>query len=142
VLQILSGGSEAYSLPLAAVEPGSELDSSLFERLYTPRLRMGTPRVSEGLASESVQRIVRQSYGRFRMCYERGLEKNVHMEGRIEIRFVIDRNGRPAHATNAGSELRDAAVIDCVARAFTALSFPKPEGNPVTVSYPIVFSPG
>jgi hypothetical protein len=32
--------------------------------------------------------------------------------------------------------------VNCVVKAFYGLSFPKPEGGIVTVSYPIMLQPG
>ncbi len=111
-------------------------------RTHPPRVRMGATTVSGRLPPEVIQRIVRQNYGRFRRCYERGLMRNPSLQGRVSVRFAIDRSGRVPHAGNAGSDLPDAEVVQCVARSFRGLSFPAPEGGIVTVIYPIVFSPG
>ncbi len=98
--------------------------------------------VSGRLPGEVIQRIVRQNYGRFRMCYEQGLTRNPNLEGRVEARFVIGRDGAVTNASNGGSDLPDAAVKNCVVSAFYNLSFPSPEGGVVTVAYPIMFTPG
>ena len=107
-----------------------------------PGPRYGIPTVSGRLPPEVIQRIVRQNYGRFRLCYERGLAKNPTLEGRVAVRFVIDRSGAVSSATNGGSDMPSPEVVDCVVRAYYGLSFPQPEGGIVTVAYPIMFSPG
>lgn len=107
-----------------------------------PTIRMGATSVSGRLPPEVIQRIVRQNFGRFRLCYEKGLEKNPALEGRVAVRFVIGRDGAVTSATNGGSDLPDDAVIACIVKSFNALSFPQPEGGIVTVNYPIMFSPG
>ncbi len=107
-----------------------------------PRVRMGTSTVSGRLPPEVIQRITRQNFGRFRMCYEQGLARNPELTGRVTARFVIGRDGSVSSATNGGSDLPDTGVVSCVVRAFYGLSFPRPEGGIVTVVYPIVFSPG
>ena len=112
---------------------------------HQPRsIRMRTPSttVSGRLPPEVIQRIVRQNYGRFRMCYEQGLTTNPNLEGRVAVRFVIGRDGAVSNAANGGSDLPNAGVVDCVVRAYYGLSFPSPEGGIVTVVYPIMFSPG
>ena len=86
--------------------------------------------------------IVRQNYGRFRMCYEQGLGRNPNLEGRVSARFVIGRDGAVSNASNGGSDLPDSGVVSCVVSAFYGLSFPQPEGGIVTVVYPIMLSPG
>lgn len=107
-----------------------------------PRLRQGTTQVSGRLPPEVIQRIVRQNFGRFRLCYENGLRSNPNLQGRVAVRFVIGRDGAVSNVSNGGSDLPDASVIQCVIRAYYGLSFPPPEGGIVTVVYPIMFSPG
>jgi hypothetical protein len=107
-----------------------------------PRVRMGVTELNGTLAPEVVQRIVRQNFGRFRMCYEQGLQNNPNLTGRVSVRFVIDRTGAVSSAANGGSDLPDSDVVACVVRAYYGLSFPSPENGIVTVRYPIMFSPG
>jgi hypothetical protein len=109
----------------------------------TRGFKMRTPnvQVSGRLPPQIIQRIVRQNHGRFRLCYERGLGANPSLNGRVNVRFVIGRNGAVSNVSNAGSTLPNGEVVNCVVRAFYGLSFPKPEGGLVTVSYPIAFSP-
>jgi hypothetical protein len=89
-----------------------------------------------------IQRIVRQNFGRFRLCYENGLRRNPGLAGRVAVRFVIDRSGSVATTTDAGSDLSDSSVVACIVRAFGNLSFPQPDGGVVTVVYPIQFNAG
>ncbi len=110
-------------------------------RARPPRVRMGATSVSGRLPPEVIQRIVRQNFGRFRLCYENGLRNNPNLQGRVSVRFVIGRDGRVSNV-GGGGDLADGGVVSCVTRAFYGLSFPQPEGGIVTVSYPIVFSPG
>jgi len=107
-----------------------------------PQVRMGATTVNGRLPPEVIQRIVRQNFGRFKLCYENGLRGNPNLEGRVAVRFIISRDGAVASAENGGSDLPDAGVVSCVARAFYGLSFPQPEGGIVTVVSPIMFSPG
>jgi len=111
-------------------------------RTRPPQVRMGATTVSGRLPPEVIQRIVRQNYGRFRLCYENGLRNNPNLQGRVSVRFVIGRDGSVSNVGNAGSDLPDPAVVSCVTRAYYGLSFPQPEGGIVTVVYPIMFSPG
>lgn len=107
-----------------------------------PKVRMGATSVSGRLPPEVIQRIVRQNFGRFRMCYEQGLGRNPNLEGRVAVRFVIGRDGAVSNVGNGGSDLPDSGVVSCVVSAFYGLSFPQPEGGIVTVVYPIMFAPG
>lgn len=111
---------------------------------YKPKsiqLRGGTTNTSGKLPPEVIQRIIRQNFGKFKLCYENGLRNNPSLSGKISTRFVIDRNGTVSQANNGGSDLPDSAVVNCVVRGFQGLSFPSPESGIVTVSYSISFSP-
>jgi hypothetical protein len=106
-----------------------------------PVVRLGNSVTSGSLPAEVVQRVVRQNYGRFRQCYEMGLVRNPNLSGRVEARFVIERDGSVGSATNGGSDLPDSAVVSCVVSAYYSLSFPPPSNGIVRVTYPIMFSP-
>ena len=85
---------------------------------------------------------MRQNFGRFRLCYENGLRSSPNLQGRVSVRFVIGHDGAVSQVSNGGSDMPDTGVVSCVVRAFYGLSFPQPEGGIVTVTYPIMFSPG
>jgi hypothetical protein len=113
---------------------------------HTPKaprpVRDGSVLANGRLPAEIIQRIVRQNFGRFRLCYENGLRGNPSLQGRVTVKFVIDRGGSVATVADGGSDVPDQSVVECVVRAFTNLSFPQPDGGMVTVVYPIMFSPG
>lgn len=122
---------EKVDAPPAKPDSGSE----------APSPRGGKATVAGRMPPEVIQRIVRQNNGRFRFCYEQGLKNSPGLQGRITVRFVIGRDGKVASAT-ATDDLANPAVTDCVVSAFRRLQFPQPEGGIVSVSYPLVFSPG
>lgn len=106
-----------------------------------PTVRMGATTVNGRLPPEVVSRIVRQSFGRFRLCYENGLRTNPKLEGRVSVKFVIGRTGDVTSTADGGSDMPDKGVVACVMRAVGNLTFPQPEGGIVTVVLPIVFAP-
>ncbi len=108
-----------------------------------PTVRPAGETITNGrIPPEVIQRIVRQNFGRFRLCYEGGLRQNPTLNGRIVTKFVIGRDGAVSQAADGGSDLPNQEVVSCVVRSFNALSFPAPEGGVATVSYPIMLSPG
>ncbi len=108
-----------------------------------PRMRLAGPTgVSGHIPAEVIQRVVRQNYGRFRACYESGLRTNPNLTGRVAARFVIGRDGSVANVGNGGSDLPDSKVVSCVMTQFYGITFPSPEQGIVTVTYPIMFTPG
>jgi hypothetical protein len=108
----------------------------------SPILRGEKTQVDQAtIPPEVIQRVVRSNFGRFRACYENGLRKNPSLEGRVAVRFLIDRDGTVGMSTDGGSSIPDAGVVGCVVGAFRGLSFPAPERGVVTVTYPILFVP-
>jgi hypothetical protein len=108
-----------------------------------PRMRQGAVTVNGRLPPEVIQRIVRQNFGRFRLCYETGLRSNPSLQGRVAVKYTIDRDGSVKGAPqDGGSDLPDQGVVNCVIRGFQNLSYPQPEGGIVTVVFPLIFSPG
>lgn len=103
--------------------------------------RYGTPQANGHLPAEVIQRIVRQNDGRFRFCFQRALQSNPTLEGRVTVKFLISRDGSVGYASDGGSDIPDAGVRQCVVSSFTNLSFPAPDSGVVTVVYPIAFSP-
>lgn len=100
------------------------------------------PSASAGrLPPEVIQRIVRGNFGKLRACYDAGLKANPNLQGRVTVKFVIARDGTVSSA-QGGGDLPDETVKSCVTKQFYGFTFPPPEGGIVTVSYPIVFTPG
>ncbi|RYZ04457.1 MAG: AgmX/PglI C-terminal domain-containing protein [Myxococcales bacterium] len=129
----------------AAVQPGFGAGQGRLGGAHaadSPKVRMGATTVTGRLPPEVIARIVRQSFGHFRLCYESGLRQNPKLEGRISTRFMIEPDGSVSGIGSAGSDLSDPAVVSCVTNAFRSLSFPQPEGGAVTVVQPILFQPG
>jgi len=105
-----------------------------------PRVRMGATSVSGRIPPEIIQRVVRQNFGRFRACYQDALVGDPQLEGRVAVRFTIQRSGKVANV-DVGGDIAEAEMQRCLRRAFAALTFPQPSGGIITVSYPLIFVP-
>jgi len=88
---------------------------------------------------ETIQRVVRQNFGRFRVCYTSAYPGEARPETRVSVSFVIGRDGSVASAA-AASDRAEQSLAACVTKAFYGLSFPEPEGGTVNVVYPILFT--
>lgn len=145
------GGGRSHQIGLGRIGTcqGAECDGSGISVGRTggthvaqvPRVRTGITTLNGSLPPEVIQRIVRQSFGRFRGCYEDGLRTNPTLEGRVTARFVIARDGSVATVQSGGSDLPDSRVVACVLRTYSSLSFPPPKEGIVTVTYPLSFTP-
>ena len=107
-----------------------------------PMVRQGALTVNGRLPPEVVGRIVRQNFGRFRLCYAEALRKKPTLAGKIVVRFDIATDGAVSQSTrDRSTDLPDADMVACVLKAFGPLSFPQPEGGVVHVTYPLIFAP-
>jgi hypothetical protein len=93
------------------------------------------------IPKDVIQREVRLHAGQMRGCYEDGLRTNPSLQGRVEVKFVIGRDGSITIAQDtANSDLPNPAVRACVVKQFYNLSFANPGGT-VQVTYPLTFVP-
>ncbi|NUO51070.1 MAG: AgmX/PglI C-terminal domain-containing protein [Polyangiaceae bacterium] len=100
--------------------------------------RLGGLNLSGRRPPEAVQRIVKQNFGRFRLCYEAGLLKDPALKGKVVTEFVILPTGKVKDVKSSG-DLPNEAVKTCVQKAFASLSFEKGEAE-TKVTYPINFA--
>lgn len=144
MLDVVAGGWDVSVLPEMAVDPGSAFDPYQRADIYRrppPKVRMGAAKVGAGLPVQVVVRIVRQNYGRFRMCYEQGLARKADLTGQVTVAFSIRPSGAMFALETRTSDLPDGQVVRCVVRSFVGLRFPEPEGGvTVPVVLPIGFS--
>lgn len=138
-LLMLGGCTPGKASPTASPQPSEAEPQPQQETEPAPKVTTSPESVSGHLPREVIQKVVRARMASFRACYEEGLKKNPKLAGRVVTRFVIDTSGKVDSAAAIGDF--DGDVKQCVAAAAKELTFPPPEGGPVTVAYPIVFSP-
>jgi len=108
-----------------------------------PRLRQGYTTMTGQLPPEVINRIARQNFGRFKLCYTSGLEKDPKLTGTVTTHFVIDEKGAVSKTeSDPSTTMPNADVVACIGRGFSTLSFPQPTAGVVTVTFPLTFEPG
>ncbi|MFO0676091.1 MAG: AgmX/PglI C-terminal domain-containing protein [Polyangiaceae bacterium] len=90
-----------------------------------------------------LRRIVRQSFGRFRACYESLLLRTPGARGTARLRFELDARGLVPSATSepGPDALRDPDFEGCLVKAHLLLTFPSPRQT-TTVVHALGFEPG
>jgi hypothetical protein len=126
--------------------PGPPVDCNAPSTKKIARLRRldgGLPdaHVAGRLAPEHIQAVVRSHADDNKRCYEQGLARDRNLTGKVETKFLIERDGRVAGVMDHGSTITDPEVVKCVQAVFFAMKFDAPVGGVVTVVYPIIFSP-
>ena len=106
----------------------------------SPTSGMRDPIVLGSIDKSVVARIVATHLPRIRACYERELQKQPSLAGKLTVKFVIAKDGSVATASSRSDTLGSPPVAECVHSRFRQMRFPKPRGGGiVTVSYPLVF---
>jgi hypothetical protein len=91
-----------------------------------------------GTRPDPIHRTLRQHLDRFQACYEGGRPSGG--DESVVVRFQVE-GGQVTGVRDAGSEMRDPAVVGCALRAVSGMSFPLlPEDGTVTATIPIRFS--
>ncbi len=93
-----------------------------------------------GLDRRAVARVIERSLPRIKYCYEKQLQADPNLGGKISTRFTIAPTGRVAKAQVVESTLGNERVESCVREVLESLAFPRPHGGGiVVVMYPFVF---
>lgn len=106
------------------------------ETVFVP----GRTTVVGGLSRDVINRVIQKHYNEIKYCYEKELNRNPDLYGKVTVLFLIDGGGRVGEAlvqqTTMGSEPVESCMINHVRR----WSFPAPRGGgTVQVTYPYVF---
>lgn len=99
------------------------------------------PAVDGGLTREEIEAVIRANLAQIKACYERNLQGDRGLAGRVKVDFTVSPNGQVAAASIAQSTLGSPATENCITGAIRRWKFPLPRNNSrVQVSYPFVFS--
>ncbi|MCB0421987.1 MAG: energy transducer TonB [Bdellovibrionales bacterium] len=123
-----AGGAANYGKHSIAGSSGS---------YYYPLQELG--QVVGGLEKSQIAAVINRNIGQVIYCYEKGLQKQPNLSGRVAIEFVIAGNGRVSEANVSRSSLQHNKVESCITNKLKAWRFPKPQGNvDVNVTYPFI----
>lgn len=101
---------------------------------------VGQAQDTGGLDRDVIDAIIRRRQDRIRLCYERQLNFNAKLAGKISLRFVIGKEGTITSSKIIEDTMKNANVNSCVLAEVKSWTFPKPKGGyAVSVDYPFVF---
>lgn len=75
----------------------------------------------------------------FRFCYERELQLEKDIEGRVTMGFVIGLNGAVKSVRVSNNALGNAKVADCLSKEIAKVQFKAPDGGECVVQWPFNF---
>ena len=95
--------------------------------------------VQGGLDKDQIAAVINRHMGEVIYCYEKGLQGNPRLSGRVGMNFTINGAGNVSTASVGRTSLNSAMVEGCIVSRLRNWKFPKPVGGVnVKVSYPFV----
>jgi tetratricopeptide (TPR) repeat protein len=76
--------------------------------------------------ADAIHDAIRARRPDFDVCYETGLARDPTLRGKVVVIFVVGADGSVMGANDAGSELRDTGVIECVVGLVRTMKFARP----------------
>ncbi len=102
----------------------------------------GDPIVIGQMDKAVVDAVVRRHLPNIRYCYQRELQRDPTLNGKVTVKFVIAGDGSVSSASTKSSTLDSAPVESCINGRFMRMEFPEPKQNGiVVVTYPFLFAP-
>jgi Ca-activated chloride channel family protein len=96
---------------------------------------------SGGMDREGIRRVIREHLPEIRNCYERELQSQPDLYGKVVLEWDIEAGGRVGKAAVKTDSLSNPKVGQCLTAHLRNWNFPEPPANTVgRVSYPFVFS--
>jgi TonB family protein len=131
---------EAYGIGgPGSVGTGRGVGSLRGRRVRAPRVMAGRAEVRGAMDKGIIRRIIRRHINEVKYCYQKELQANPLLQGRLVIRFTIAATGQVEVSRVRSSTLGNAEVEQCIAMAVRRWLFPKPKDRgAVVVTYPFV----
>ncbi len=105
------------------------------------RIVPGRTIIKGSLSKAEIGRVIRRNLARFKYCYEKQLNANPNLSGKISVYFTIAPTGSVPKASIRETSMNSKKVEKCVVKVMKSLKFPKPRGGGiVVVTYPFVFA--
>ena len=96
--------------------------------------------VEGGLTREQVEEVILRNMGQITYCYEKGLQIEPDLKGRVAVNFVIGSSGQVSTARVQHSSVDSSKLEGCIVGRLKGFKFPRPvAGVNVQVQYPFSF---
>jgi hypothetical protein len=135
-------GRETRGVSLADLGTGYGSGGGYFGRKSTGSRGMSTgdPIILGALDQSVIDKEIKKHLSQIRYCYQKELNKNPALYGKIVVKFVIAKDGSVSSAKTNTTSMNNPIVENCVCQRFMRFQFPEPKGGGIViVSYPFVF---
>lgn len=107
-----------------------------------PKVIPGKPVVLGGIDKEIIRRVIRRHRAQYRYCYQKQLQKQPTLNGKVKLKLIIGPDGKVQQAVVVDSTLKSEPVEQCLASRAKRWVFPASKSaGMVVVTYPFIFKP-
>jgi TonB family protein len=103
------------------------------------RVTRGAARVGQFCAKSNIQAVVRRGVGAIKYCFDKQLQLNPSLSGKIVVNWTVNLQGRVLKVYVASSSMRNKTVESCMTRVVKRWRFEPPKGGHCAISYPFTF---
>jgi hypothetical protein len=98
--------------------------------------------VEGSLSKDQIAKVIAAYMGQIQYCYERQLQREPDLKGKVAITFVIGLSGSVTSAVVQNSTMGSPPVEGCITQVFRRMPFPSPGAGIVQATYPLTFRVG
>ncbi len=100
----------------------------------------GKTTVVGGLDKDVIAQVIRRHQNEIQFCYEKELQKNPALGGKIAVVWTIEATGQVSDATVAETTMGNRSVEDCIVSRIRRWKFPEAQsGGSTVVTFPWIF---
>ena len=122
-------------------DPAKGSTTGVKNRWHVGRLIVGSGTTTGFCEKGDIAKNVRLRASAIRACYEKPLQQNASLSGKLTVLWTVGLDGCVSRAALSGSTVSDQAVGECVVRVVWRMAFRRPEGGVCVVQWPFVFNP-
>ena len=104
------------------------------------KVRTGSPKIGDFCEKSNIQRVVRAKTNAVKYCFEKQLQSNPKLSGKIVASWNVGLDGSVIKASIASSTMNSKPVEGCITRVIKRMRFQKPKGGICIINYPFIFS--
>jgi hypothetical protein len=112
------------------------------ERTVSAGMETGNPNAEGGLTREQVARVVRAHAAAIKYCYEKELQRQPSLSGKIEVYWLIRANGTTDRVRVSNSTVGNREVEGCMERQVRNWQFPRSDSETIVQTFPFFFKGG
>lgn len=109
-------------------------------RKVTPKLTQGAPQIGDFCDKGNIRRVVSAKSNAIKYCFERELQTNPQLSGKISAQWNIGLDGKVMSASIASTTMNNRKVEGCIANVIKRMRFDAPDGGICIINYPFVFT--